>query len=203
MPYGHTITVGLLVVDRSDIGSYQAGHEPLWLVEAIEQEEDYRPGARPRTCARLRNAEVHGVDTTATNSGWTRLRPLTHIVEAAGDADRANPHALRMDVALHAFLRARRFQWCTSDDYATVRDLAVAAPYDGQGRAAFLLGARPVTPHGLAYEMGALSVCLSNLDLALQEGRTEATDLQEAGTSQQALRETRQQLHGVLNALGA
>ncbi|NUK53374.1 hypothetical protein HRW14_24490 [Streptomyces lunaelactis] len=202
MPYGHAITAGMLVLVRSNIGAYRQGSEPVWLVEEIQRPEERLPDGTltMRTYACLRNAELHGANTTPQNSGWTRMRPVANVVEAASEADRANPRTLRMDLGLHAFLRAHRFQWSTSDDYPTVRDLVNAAPYDRSDGGAFLVGARPVTPHGLAYELGALSVCLSNLNYDLQEGRMAAAELEEGGTSAPALRAAREQLYGVMDA---
>ncbi|WP_251066138.1 hypothetical protein [Streptomyces sp. ISL-36] len=182
MPYGHDITAGMLVIDRSHIGTYRQGSEPIWLVEGVERREERFPASTLMpTYVQLRNAERHGANTTPQNSGWTCLRQVDRVTEAASEPDRANPTALRMDVSLHAFLRAQRFQWATSDDYPTVRDMVNAAPYDRRDGGAFLVGARPVTPHGLAYELDALSVCLSNLNHALHEGRTPAAELEEGG----------------------
>ncbi|MFF1626514.1 LPD29 domain-containing protein [Streptomyces sp. NPDC058272] len=90
-----------------------------------------------------------------------------------------------------AYLRATRFRGCTSDDYTTVRDLVNAAPYDRHG---FLVGARTVTPHGLRYELSALSVCLGNLLCDLSAGRLTAADLEAGGISVTLLDATREAL---------
>lgn len=47
MPYGHASTAGMLVIDRSDIGAYRQGSEPIWLVEEIQRREERPPAGEP------------------------------------------------------------------------------------------------------------------------------------------------------------
>lgn len=191
--YGHDITAGMLVFDREDFTAYRPGSEPVWLVEKVAGHEERRPGGSTvySRYAHVRNAEVHGKDTTPANSGWTATKPLGRLVEAAAEDDHTKPGTFRMDRAMVAYLRATRFRGCTSDDYPTVRDLVNAAPYDRHG---FLVGARTVTPHGLRYELGALSVCLGNLLCDLSAGRMTAADLEAGGISVTLLDATREAL---------
>jgi hypothetical protein len=81
-----------------------------------------------------------------------------------------------------------------------VRDLVNAAPYDRHG---FLVGARTVTPHGLRYELGALSVCLGNLFCDLEAGRITAADLEAGGISAPLLEATREALRTADSAVRA
>lgn len=201
--YGHDITAGMLVFDRREFGIYRPGHEPVWLVESVARREERHPSGDTtvmRTYAELRNAEVHRKNTTQANSGWSRTGRVDSLVEAAEEGDASKPGAFRMSWAMVAFLRANRFRWSTSDDYPTVRDLVNAAPYDGHG---FLVGARTVTPHGLRYELGALSVCLGNLLCDLEAGRMTAADLEAGGISAPLLAATRKVLRTADSAVRA
>ncbi|MGW3725372.1 hypothetical protein [Streptomyces sp. NPDC000851] len=150
--YGHDITAGMLVFDREDFTAYRPGSEPVWLVEAADEDDHTKPGV------------------------------------------------FRMDRAMVAFLRATRFRGSTSDDFSTVRALVNAAPYDRHG---FLVGARTVTPHGLRYELGALSVCLGNLFCDLEAGRMTAADLEAGGISVTLLDATREALRTADSAVRA
>ncbi|MFH9968442.1 hypothetical protein ACH4PR_45295 [Streptomyces mirabilis] len=200
--YGHDITAGMLVFDRDDFTAYRPGSEPVWLVEKVPGHEERSPGGTTvySTYAHVRNAEAHGKDTTPSNSGWTGTKSVGRLVEAAAEGDHTKPGVFRMDRAMVAFLRATRFRGCTSDDYPTVRDLVNAAPYDRHG---FLVGARTVTPHGLRYELGALSVCLGNLLCDLAAGRMTAADLEAGGISVTLLDATRAALHTADSAVRA
>ncbi|WP_306192484.1 hypothetical protein [Streptomyces sp. MK5] len=200
--YGHDITAGMLVFDREDFTAYQPGSEPVWLVEKVAGHEERSPGDTTvySTYAHLRNAEVHGKNTTPSNSGWSATKPVGRLVEAADEDDHTKRGTFRMDRAMVAFLRATRFRGSTSDDYPTVRDLVNAAPYDRHG---FLVGARPVTPHGLRYELGALSVCLGNLFCDLEAGRITAADLEAGGISVPLLEATREALRTAESAVRA
>lgn len=200
--YGHAITAGMLVFDREDFTAYRPGSEPVWLVEKVAGHEERSPGGTTvySTYAHVRNAEVHGKNATPSNSGWTGTKPVGRLVEAAEEDDHTKPGTFRMDRAMVAFLRATRFRGCTSDDYPTVRDLVNAAPYDRHG---FLVGARTVTPHGLRYELGALSVCLGNLFCDLEAGRMTAADLEAGGISAPLLEATREALRAADSAVWA
>ncbi|MGW0825262.1 hypothetical protein [Streptomyces sp. NPDC002845] len=200
--YGHDIAAGMLVFDREDFTAYRPGSEPVWLVEKVAGHEEHSPGGTTvySTYAHVRNAEVHGRDTTPSNSGWTGTKPVGRLVEAADEDDHTKPGTFRMDRAMVAFLRATRFRGSTSDDYPTVRDLVNAAPYDRHG---FLVGARTVTPHGLRYELGALSVCLGNLFCDLEAGRITAADLEAGGISAPLLEATREALRTADSAVRA
>ncbi|MFD7379334.1 hypothetical protein ACFY13_47080 [Streptomyces mirabilis] len=81
-----------------------------------------------------------------------------------------------------------------------MRDLVNAAPNDRHG---FLVGARTVTPHRLRYELGALSVYLSNLNYDLQEGCITGTELEEGGISLPLLDATHQALRNAESAVRA
>ncbi|WP_415954358.1 hypothetical protein [Streptomyces sp. KLOTTS4A1] len=200
---GHDITAGMLVFDREDFTAYRPGSEPVWLVEEVTGHEERHPVGGTTiysTYAHVRHAEVHGRDTTPSNSGWTGTKPVGRLVEAAAEDDHTKPGAFRMDRAMVAFLRATRFRGSTSDDYPTVRDLVNAAPYDRHG---FLVGARTVTPHGLRYELGALSVCLGNLFCDLKAGRMTAFGLEAGGISVTLLDATREALRTAHSAVRA
>ncbi|MFI1769533.1 hypothetical protein ACH41H_47100 [Streptomyces sp. NPDC020800] len=200
--YGHDITARMLVFDREDFTAYRPDSEPVWLVEKVAGHEERSPGGTTvhSTYAHVRNAEVHGKNTTPSNSGWTATKPVGRLVEAADEDDHTEPGTFRIDRAMVAFLRATRFRGSTSDDYPTVRDLVNAAPYDRHG---FLVGARTVTPHGLRYELGALSVCLGNLFCDLEAGRMTAADLEAGGISVPLLEATREALRTADSAVRA
>jgi hypothetical protein len=96
---------------------------------------------------------------------------------------------VRLIAPLYHYLRSNLLLPTGDDEIADNVLTAAKAVTQDNGESAYELGVTSVSPHGTGFELGRISLALSNLRYALAEGRLSGTELRQHGITPEQLRE--------------